>query len=320
MACVLAHAEAVDGQLTPASLAVLGEGRRIASALGASLYALAFGADDHHAGALTTALGEAGADRSILAPASAPPVLWLTRGDALARACQELRPSLVLLGADPGGRDIGPRLAARLGAAYVAEPMVETGPRGEIVLARPVYDGELWRRLQLDELEQPAVVTLSADRPTARGHDDAELVQLSLPVAPPPSAPRLAPGPADALATARVVVVAGAGVSAAAMPLVAALAERLGGELAGTRAVGERGQVPPERVIGVGARTVHPALYVVCGASGSMAHLGAVSPDAEIVAIDRDPRAPIWKAARWGLVGTVEELVPALITALEAAP
>ena len=61
-----------------------------------------------------------------------------------------------------------------------------------------------------------------------------------------------------------------------------------------------------------------PDLYVVCGASGSMAHLGAVSHDAEIVAIDRDPAAPIFKAARWGLVGRIEDIVPQLIASLAA--
>lgn len=324
MACVLVHTDVVDGHPTPAALAILGEGRRIASALGASLYAVAFTADDDPAveGALNAALGHGGADRSVVISGATPPALWLTRGPALARACELLRPSLVLLAADAAGRDIGPRLAARLGAAFVAEPTVEAGPRGEIVFARPVYDGELWRRLQLDELEQPAVVTLSADRPAARGTDDAELVHLA--VVPPPVAAgvelSVEPAAPDPLVAARVIVVAGAGVAPSAMPLVVALADRLGGEVAGTRAVCERGQVAADRMIGVGARTVHPALYVVCGASGSMAHLGAVSPDAEIVAIDRDPRAPIWRAARWGLVGALEEQLPALLAALEAAP
>jgi electron transfer flavoprotein alpha subunit len=182
VACVLVHTDVVDGHPTPAALAILGEGRRIASALGASLYAVAFTPEDDPAveAALNAALGQGGADRSVVIAGAAPAALWLTRGPALARACELLRPSLVLLAADPAGRDIGPRLAARLGAAFIAEPIVEAGPRGEIVFARPVYDGELWRRLQLDELEQPAVVTLSADRPAARGTDDAELVRLAV--------------------------------------------------------------------------------------------------------------------------------------------
>lgn len=306
--------------------AILGEGRRIASSLGGALYAVAWVPPDGDEGAaardVAAALGRGGADRVVLVPGPIRPPLWLTRGAALARVCEQVRPSLVILPADAGGRDVAPRLAARLGAVFVAEPAVETGPRGEVVLTRSVYDGDVWRRVQLDELDQAAVITLSADRSPARGSDEAELVAHAVD-GPPPAGPLVIDERADdgaALDGARVLVVAGAGVSAGAVPLLEQLAARLGGQLAGTRAACERGLIPPEREIGVGARAVHPELYVVCGASGSLAHLGAVSTQAEIVAIDRDPRAPIFRAARWGLVGTVEDAVPALLEALGAAP
>lgn len=324
MACVLVHTEVVDGRPTDAARAILGEGRRISSSLGAALYAVAWvppgGEIGPAAQQVAAHLGQGGADRVLLVPAPARPALWLTRGDALARVCELIRPSLVVLACDAGGHDIAARLAARLGAVFLADPAVEAGPRGEVVLARPVYDGELWRRVQLDELEQVAVITLSADRPPAAGGDEAELVTLALDSAraPGPVVVDDQPDRGDVLAGARIIVVAGGGVTATTLPLVQALAERLGAELAGTRAACERGVIAADREIGVGARAVHPDLYVVCGASGSSAHLGAVSADAEIVALDRDPRAPIFKSARWGLVGPLEDLVPALLTALEA--
>ncbi|MBK9031734.1 MAG: electron transfer flavoprotein subunit alpha/FixB family protein [Myxococcales bacterium] len=314
-----------DGRPTDAARAILGEGRRISSSLGGALYAVAWvppgGEIGTAAQELTADLGRGGADRVLLVPAPVRPALWMTRGDALAQVCELIHPSLVVLGSDAGGRDIAARLAARLGAVFLADPVVEAGPRGEVVLARPVYDGELWRRVQLDELEQVAVITLSADRPPAAGGDEAELVTLTLDGAAGPAPVVLDERPdlGDVLAGARIIVVAGGGVSAATLPLVQALAARLGAELAGTRAACERGVVAADREIGVGARAVHPDLYVVCGASGSSAHLGAVSVDAEIVALDRDPRAPIFKSARWGLVGALEDLVPALLTALEAS-
>ncbi|MBK7074042.1 MAG: electron transfer flavoprotein subunit alpha/FixB family protein [Myxococcales bacterium] len=308
------------------ALAILGEGRRIASSLGGALYAVAWVAPGADVGTpaqeLAAALGGGGADRVVLVAGPPRPALWVTRGALLARVCEQVRPSLIILPSDAGGRDVAPRLAARLGAAYVAEPVVETGPRGEVVLTRAVYDGELWRRLQLDELDQAAVITLSADRPAAHGADEAELVALGVDGAL-PAAPLIVGERADAgeaIDQARVLVVAGAGVSAGAMPLVERLAALLGGEVAGTRGACARGLVAPDREIGVGARGVHPELYVVCGASGSNAHLGAVSLDAEIIAIDRDPRAPIFRAARWGLVGALEDVLPALVAALEARP
>jgi electron transfer flavoprotein alpha subunit len=307
--------------------AILGEGRRIASSLGGALYAVAWvppGADAGVAAQqLAADLGGGGADRVVLVATPPRPPLWVTRGALLARVCEQVRPSLIILPSDAGGRDIAPRLAARLGGVFVAEPLVETGPRGEVVLTRAVYDGELWRRLQLDELDQAAVITLSADRPPAQGADEAELVALGVDATTPAAAPMVVDERVDAglaIDEARVVIVAGAGVSAQVLPMVERLAGLLGGELAGTRAACARGLVAPEREIGVGARSVAPELYVVCGASGSTAHLGAVSGDAEIIAIDRDPRAPIFRAARWGLVGALEDVLPALVAALEARP
>ena len=323
MACVLVQTEVADARPTAAARAILGEGRRIASSLGAALYAVAWvppGADTGPAAQeLAAELGRGGADRVVLLATPRRPALWLTRGPALAAVCDEIRPSLVVLPSDAGGRDLAPRLAARLGAVFLADPSVEAGPRGEIVLARRVYDGELWRRVQLDELEQAAVITLSPDRPVAHGGDEAELVAIEVDAATGPEVVDERVSDGGALAHARVVVVVGAGVSATTLPLVESLARALGAELAGTRAACARGIIAADREVGVGARAIHPALYVVCGASGSSAHLGAVSSDAEIIAIDRDPRAPIWKAARWGLVGTLEEHVPALLAALESA-
>ena len=326
MACVLVHTEVEGDRPTDHARAVLGEGRRIASSLGASLHAVAVIGphDELPAGhALIATLGQAGADRVILVVAEQPqPSMWATVGAALVTACEQVKPSLVLLSASASGRDIGPRLAARLGGAFFAEPAIEASPRGEVVLSRTVYGGDLWRRVSLDELDVVAVATLDDRRATARGDDDAEVVQLEGNGAADARLEVLGSSDDDgaALESARVIVVAGAGTSADAMTKVAELARVLGGELGGTRTLCLRGLLPPGREIGVGGRRVSPDLYIVCGASGSVAHLGAVSSDAEIVAIDRDPAAPIFRAARWGLVGSIEDLVPQLIAALGPAP
>ncbi len=317
------HIEVEGAEPTDHALAVLGEGRRIASSLGAALYAavvIAPGADTPPE-ALVALLGQNGADRIVLVTAARPePTLWSTIGPALVSVCDHVHPNLVLLAASAGGRDIAPRLAARLGGAYLAEPAVETGPRGEIVLSRPVYGGDLWRRTNLDDLDVVAVATLDDRRPRARGGDDAEVVQLDAAVASDPRVEILTSTPDDgtALERARIVVTAGAGVAPDAMALVERLARVLGAELGGTRSACTRGHISPTREVGVGARRIAPDLYIVCGASGSIGHLGAVSPDAEIVAIDLDPQAPIFKIARWGLIGRIEDIVPGLLAALEA--
>jgi len=341
MACVLVHIEADGDRPTPASLAALGEGRRVATSSGATLYAgvvvpgdasdprkiaLADTVPPHVAAAKTAqeqmvdALGDHGADKVAFVSAAGPvrPVLWATVGPALASACEKLRPALTILPASSGSHDLGARLATRLGAAYIDEPTIEHGPRGEIVLSRAVYGGGWRRRTSLDDLDRAVVVTLPPGRRPTRGAGEAEVLFLEMRAAGDARIKLLAQDPDDgaSLLTARVVVAGGGGVSREAWPLIEELARALGAELGGTRALCARGIAPASREIGIGARQIAPELYVVCGASGSMAHLGAVSPEAEIVAIDRDPEAPIFKVASYGIVGRIEEIVPKLIAAV----
>src|SRR5262249_19251999 len=128
---------------------------------------------------------------------------------------------------------------------------------------------------------------------------------------------RRAADPAAGLDRARVIVVAGAGVGASVYPLVRTLAQVLGGEVAVTRAAVERGLDSSDREVGIGGRRGAPQLYAVCGASGAPEHLLAVAPGARIVAINRDPDAPIFRVASYGLVGDVAEILPALIAAAD---
>jgi electron transfer flavoprotein alpha subunit len=337
MACVLVHIEADGDHPTLASLAALGEGRRVASASGATLYAAVVVGDPPPSAraktnpphavrfeGLVATLGRHGADKVVFVTAGgeARPVLWATIGGALAAACDHLRPALTLLPSSSGSHDVGARLATRLGAAYVDGPIVEHGPRGEIVLSRPVYGGGWRRRTSLDDLDRAVVVTLPAGRPPARGGDDAEAIFLEIRVPGDPRVRVLGEDDDDgaALERAAIVVAGGGGVTAATWPLVRDLAAALGGELGATRALCQRGLAPASREIGVGARHVAPSLYVVCGASGSAAHLGAVAPETEIVAIDRDPDAPVFKVAGYGIVGDLEDVLPRLIAAVRGEP
>jgi electron transfer flavoprotein alpha subunit len=315
----------LDGTLPrPTALECLGEGRRIASFLGASLVAVApvttppgYGPDD-----LVAVLSRHGADRVILpvGPGLEGPALFVSHGQALADACLRVPPALWLCAATPAGRDIAPRLAARLGAAFVAEPSIEYGPRGDLIMARTVYGGQVRRRLSIDELERPVVATLTpGSYQHAAGMTEAELVTIE--ASAPPSTVEVvsqAPDPAPGLTTARVVVTAGSGVDPARWPLLCNIARALGGEPAVTRTAFERGLGAPERVICLTGRQVAPRLYIACGAAGSPAHLGAVAADSTIVAINQDPEAPIFRVANYGLVGDVAQVLPRLADLLRA--
>ena len=324
MANVHVYIELAGGRPAEPALEALGEGRRIASFLGATLYAvLPTGAPaDPQRDELIASLGRHGADKVVVisAPELGSPALYTSHGHALAAVCERIPPALVLVASTPGGRDMAPRLAAKLGAAYLAEPSVEYGPGGELYLSRTVYGGAFRRRLSADEVERPLVVTLTAGSyEKAHGEDEAEVLMIQ-PSSPPPTpfeeVSREA-DPAAALATAQVVVTAGCGVARESWPLVVELARALGGEAAVTQEAAQRGLGPAERAVGIGGRTVAPRLYVACGASGSSAHIMAVSPDAEIVAINSDPQAPIFRIAAYGIVGDVATVLPGLLASLK---
>lgn len=326
-----------------ASLEILGEARRMADVLGATVYAFAPMWTDSNAGlaagvpdirasdALIDALGHGGADRVMLVPVAAPvsgppgwPAGWAAHGQALCAAYEQVQPLLVLLAATRAGRDLGPRLAARAQAVFVSEPALHGGPGGDVILCQSTHGNALRRRLSIESLERPAVVTLPPGTYSpAHGADEPATMLQSLAPAPGTGIEYLGSDadPGADLDTARVIVVAGAGVDTAATHgLVSDLAAALGAALGATPALCARGLAPRHQAIGVGARHVAPALYVVCAASGSPAHLGAVSPDATIIAINADPAAPVFRVASYGIVGRLEQVIPDLIAALAGHP
>ena len=324
MANVHVYIELVGGRPADPSLEALGEARRIASFLGATLYAvLPTGAPpETQQDELIAFLGHHGADKVVVvsAPELGNPTLYASHGHALAAVCERIPPALVLIAATPGGRDLAPRVAAKLGAAFLAEPSVEYGPGGELYLSRTVYGGAFKRRLAADDVERPLVATVTpGSYEKATGEDEAEVLVIQPAAATPAAFEEISRevDPAAALATAPVVVTAGAGVEKESWPLVVELARALGGEVAVTQEAAQRGLGPVDRAVGIGGRTVAPRLYVACGASGSTAHIMAVSPDAEIVAINRDPHAPIFRIAAYGIVGDVAEILRGLLASLK---
>jgi electron transfer flavoprotein alpha subunit len=322
VANILVYIELSADRPAPASLEALGEGRRMASFLGATLYAILpcktpprYGNDDAIA-----ILSRHGADKVILTGGPAPgvPPLYVTHGHSLMAALERVPAAVVILAATAGGRDLAPRAAARLGAAYVPEPTMEYGEPGELALSRMVYGGGFQRRLEAGDLERPIVLTLApGSAQPGEGDEEAEVIHITdFGLAPDVQEVASADDPGAALETAQVIVIAGGGVSEADYALVRELARALGGEVAVTRAAVERGLDTADREVGVGGRRVSPRLYVVCGASGSAEHLAAVAPDAQIVAINRDPEAPIFRKATWGLVGELADVLPALAAAV----
>ena len=245
---------------------------------------------------------------------------------ALQAAIDELAPALVILPHTYQTRDFAPKLAARMNRAIVTDVSGLTRSNGGLVCARPVFQG----RLTADVIPRgpaPHVVTIQigawrADR-VAKGASPGPVKPM--PVAVDAARVRQVPEPpfqetrqaVDLSQAARIVSV-GRGIKGPEhLPLAEELARALGAELAASRPICDAGWLPMARQVGSSGQTVQPKLYVALGISGAIQHLVGMKGSHTIVAINKDPDAPIFEVADYGVVGDLFEIVPAVVEALK---
>jgi electron transfer flavoprotein alpha subunit len=317
MAGVLAILEQRDGALKRISLEVLAAARGAGDALGCDVDALLIGPQ----GVSTDALGSAGADRVLVAAAAD---LTLYQADRYARvAADQAREGsydLIVLGSTAMGRDLGPRIAAKL-RCPLASDVTSLKAEGEIVVSRPVYAGKAIYTLKLTEA--PSVVSVRPNVFTPVEVGRAGAVEA---VAPGDGGERRAktvrvkePEKATVdVAEASVVVSGGRGLKGPEnFHLIEALADVLGAAPGASRAVVDAGWRPHSEQVGQTGKTVSPNLYVAVGISGAIQHLAGMRTAKVIVAINKDKDAPIFKVADYGVVGDLFEVVPRLIDELK---
>ena len=244
---------------------------------------------------------------------------------ALAQAIGELKPSTVILPHTYQTRDFAPKLAARLDRALITDvTAIKQGSEAPFV--RPMFQG----KLSADVAPQgpaPHFITTQigafrADQ-AARGAAAAPVRALSVTVdaasiRQKPDAPFQEARQAVDLSQAERIVSVGRGIKEQdKLPVARQLAEALHAELAASRPICDAGWLPMERQVGSSGQTVAPKLYLALGISGAIQHLVGMKGSQTIVAINKDPDAPIFEVADYGIVGDLFEIVPAMIEALK---
>lgn len=253
-------------------------------------------------------------------------------GDGLTEATwlavQAARPAAVLFSDSGAARVVAARIAARMECEIVSGCSLLKAREGIVQLGRPCLSGKGFAQLKWN-LASPLVLTVaggafSSSAPTAAAEGIPEVVVLA--ASAPPAPPGLtvlsevSPTPeVMALTDADVLVAGGAGVGGAeGFGLLVELARKLGGTVAASRVAVDRGWMPSARQVGVTGKSVSPRLYMAFGISGAPQHIAGIRSAGKVVAVNCDPRAPIFEVADLAVVADLHELIPALIERLPA--
>ena len=240
-----------------------------------------------------------------------------TYGAALAELASTPTPDILLMGASDKGREISPFVAAKLGVGLASDALDMDLDGDSLIVTRPVLVGNLIAKItfsdakpQMASLRRRVFPALEPD--TARS-GDVETVSVTLPETKTAvTGFEVAEGEVS-LNDASIIVSGGRGVGGPeGFPTVKALADVLGGALGASRAAVDAGWIPYSHQVGQTGKTVQPDLYIACGISGAIQHLAGMKTSKVIVAINKDPEAPIFKYAKYGIVGDLFKYVPAL--------
>ncbi|MFZ5995968.1 MAG: FAD-binding protein [Nitrospirota bacterium] len=315
-------AEQREGKVASVAYELLGAGRKLAEELKTELCAVLLGADDHEAQELI----RWGADKVYHAKDTS----FNTFNDEpyaqlLVRLVATHKPEIVLAGATPIGRSFIPRVAARLRTGLTADctALEIDKDSGNLLQIRPAFGGNIMATILCPNY-RPQIATVRP-RVMKRGEYNTDKKGEIIPVA------------ADNLTCrtkvletiketsecmvnlqdAEVIVAGGRGMGEKGFAMLHELAELLGGAVGASRAAVDEGWIPYSHQVGQTGRTVCPKVYIACGISGAVQHLVGMQSSDVIIAINKNPEAPIFSVATYGVVGDANEVVPLLIRKLK---
>ena len=306
-------------------LELLGKGRELADKLGEELVAVVLAGPGE---VDTEVYGKCGADKVIVCRHELLET-YSTDGftNVMCAVVSSKKPAVVLYGATPHGRDFAPRVAARLHLGLTADCTgLEINTEGQLVQTRPAFGGNIMASI-ITPFNRPQTATVRPNVfPVPAKKPAPSIVEEVFPVTLNRAAIRtrvvekryLDKESGVSIEDAHVIVAGGRGCQKAAnLELLQDLAEKLGGVMAGSRAIVEQGWIPHTRQVGQSGTTVGPELYIAAGISGAIQHVVGMSSSKTVIAINKDPEAAIFKTADLGVVGDAVEIIPLLSALIE---
>ena len=324
---VLVVCEQRDGNLQSVSLELIGKARELADKLNEEVIAVIAG---NKVEGLTRDLIEHGADKvyyvedKILEKYITEPYV-----KTMSTIIKDLKPQIVLFGASSIGRDLAPRVSARIGCGLTADctKLEIDEETGLLNMTRPTFGGNLLATIQSPEARpqmstvRPGVMPKQEDDKTRTGEVKKyditfEDKDINVDII----EEKVADKKKIKIEDADVLISVGRGIgSAENMKLAYELAEVLEGEVSSSRAVVDSGWLEKDRQVGQTGKTVRPNLYIALGISGAIQHLAGMEESDLIVAINKNPDANIFNVADVGIIGDINEVVPELIKKIKAA-
>lgn len=319
---ICVYVDHVDGNIHPVTYELIGKARELAKTIHHPVYALFLGSD---IGDKAHELLHYGVDKVFVYD---NPELARFRIEAYTTAfvdfINKMKPTAILVGATTVGRQLAPRVAARMHTGLTADTTVlKMKENTDLVQIRPAFGGNIMAQIVTPN-NRPQMATVRykvMNAPERNAEESGEIVDCTCDQ---PLTCRetvidvVAKKAEKTIETADVLVVAGRGVKKQDdLAMLQKLADLLGGQLASTRPLVECGWMDAKKQIGLSGRTVRPKLIITCGVHGAIQFVAGMDHSDLIVSINKDPKAPIFSVANYGLVGDLYDIVPQLIEKIE---
>ncbi|WP_160688530.1 electron transfer flavoprotein subunit alpha/FixB family protein [Clostridium sp. C2-6-12] len=321
---VWVFAEQREGELQKVSLELLGEGRRIADELGVKLTALLLG---NNIEALAKTLAEHGADEVLVADdKNLEHYTTEAYTKVICDLANERKPGILFVGATFIGRDLGPRIAARLSTGLTADctSLDVDVTNGDLLATRPAFGGNLMATIACpDHRPQMATVRPGVFAKITSDPSKCNIEKVDVQLADSDIRTKVLETIKSKkdivdIAEADFIVAGGRGVgSKENFKLLQELAVALEGTVAGSRAAVENGWIDGAYQVGQTGKTVKPQIYIACGISGAIQHVAGMQDSDLIIAVNKDDSAPIMKIADYAIVGDITKVVPELIAQIK---